>query len=217
MTVSATLSICSCQVPCSSTTSGLRSRTIDNTLSLMARQFGLPGDVGIQGRDAGTGSELRDAEIFRLLRLAQAGHQRRRGRISPHKDQRPPVSIGAILGKRHLLAEIEQALMKAPARTLRRHTGHGADFRRKTEIEAAPPNDGSAGQRDQHHRRAQAERSCAGLACRNGSASRQTVGGPCERHGRQQDQFALDQCQRREFDRSRRIPIAANARERAGS
>ncbi len=95
--------------------SGLICRTSENTLSFIARQFGVLGDIGVQRRNAGTGGELRDAEVSRLLSLAQAGQQGACGQIAPDQDQRAPIALDATIGKRRFMAEIEQAFMKPPA------------------------------------------------------------------------------------------------------
>ena len=100
------------------------------------------GDVGIEGRNARRGGQLRDPEIAGLLRLAQAGHQRARGGIAPHQDQRPAIAIDAVFRERGVTSEIEQAGVDPPLLRLRPDLGHGADLRRQTRREAAVVDDG---------------------------------------------------------------------------
>ena len=121
--------------------SGLISRASDSTLSLMARQFGVLAMSAFRAGMQELEVNCAIPKFLRLLGLAQAGHQRRRGQVTPDHNERPAIAIDTVIGERHLLAEIEQALVKPPARILRRHIGHGTNFRRQPKIEAAPLND----------------------------------------------------------------------------
>jgi len=74
---------------------------------------------------------------------------------SPDQDQRAAAAIDASIGKRHFMAEIEQAFMNPPFGGLRRHGCHVANFRRQPKIEPAPLYI-TPPPRDQHHARTQA-------------------------------------------------------------
>ncbi len=76
--------------------------------------LGNTGNIDIDRGNAGARGELRDAEVAAFLRLAQARHQRPRGRIPPEEDQRPAVLIDAVVGKRCFMAEVEHALVDPP-------------------------------------------------------------------------------------------------------
>ena len=78
-------------------------RTMLSTLSLMARQLGTPGMSALKRRYAGRGGELRDGEIPRLLRLAQARQQGGGSRIAPDQNERPPIALDTTIGKISLL------------------------------------------------------------------------------------------------------------------
>jgi hypothetical protein len=80
-------------------------------LSFIARQLGV---LTISAFNAGTGGQLRNTEVARLLSLAQAGQQGAGGRIAPDQNQRAPVALDARVGKCRFVAEIEQAFMKPP-------------------------------------------------------------------------------------------------------
>ncbi len=143
---------------------------------------------------------MRDAEAAGLLRLAQAGHQRGRGRIAPDQDQGPPIAIDAAIGKRGFVTEIEQAAVDPPLRRLLRHIGHRADFGRQPKIQSASLEDHAAGHRDQDHRRTQP--GDLELA-RPAGANRQfdkAIGQPGQCDAEPDNQTALQQRQRREFD-----------------
>jgi hypothetical protein len=156
--------------------------------------------VGVQRRNARTGGQLRNAEVSRLLSLAQAGQQRSSRRIAPDQNQRTPVALDAGVGKRRLTAEIEQAFVNPPLVALGRHAGHGADFRRQPEVEAAPPDDRKPGDRDHRHAGPEADHLAPARQAETERYLDKPIGRPGQERARQQYQVALQQRQRPEFD-----------------
>src|SRR6185312_16134446 len=110
------------------------SRASDSTLSLIARQFGV---LGISALRAG----MQELDVNCAMPKSLVSCALRR----------PAIAIDAVFRERRLAAEIEQALVKPPLRVLRRHMGHGADFRRHPEIHAPFPNDDETRGRDHRH------------------------------------------------------------------
>ena len=96
------------QVPCSITISGLISRISLKTLSLIARQLGYPLCRRLEPV-CRNGGELRNAEVSRLLRLAQTGQQRPGSRIAPNQNKRPQIALDT-RSQKCSPAQIEQAL-----------------------------------------------------------------------------------------------------------
>ena len=177
-TVSATLSRCFSQVPCSNTMSGLICRTSDKTLSFIARQFGVPAmsafSAGMQELEVSCAMpKLRVSCALRRPGSSAPAVESPQIRTSGRRSRSTQVSANVVS-----LAEIEQAFMKPPLEALRRHAGHGADFRRQPEVEAAPPNDGNAGDRDHRHAGAEAEHLAPARDGRNGTVFRQTDRSP---------------------------------------
>ncbi len=90
--------------------------------------------------------------------------------------------------------------MNPPLEALRRHAGHGPDFRRQPEVEAAPPNDGNTGDRNHRHAGPKAEHLAPAREAETDRYFDKPVGRPRQQRAREQYQFALRQRQRTEFD-----------------
>ena len=91
--------------------------------------------------------------------------------------------------------------MKPPARILRRHIGHGADFHRQPKVEAAPLNDDRAGHRDHHHGGAEAANSLARARLPESQRGfNKAAGEPRQHKAQPNNQPAFQQRQRSKLD-----------------
>ena len=219
-TVSATLSRCFSQVPCSRDDIGPDLPDQRKHLVIHRAAIGRAHNVGVQRRNAGTGGKLGNAEVSRLLSLAQTGQQGTRGQIAPDQNQRAPIAFDAAVGKfdiswlrssrhswnRHLKLSVGTLAMA-------RISGGSRKSKPRPQTTTIPAD------RDHRHAGTEAEHLCAGSG--RAEAERyfdKPVGRPRQHHAREpMINSRSEQRQRTEFDDARKTPVAASARDRAGN
>src|SRR6516164_2757522 len=121
---------------------------------------GIAGNVDRQLGRTTARVELGQTKMNLLLALAQAGHERGDGRITPGENERP-FRFYATVRERRLLLQIEETFVLPLLAGYGRHVGQGSDLGRKSRLESPRIDNRDAGNSHRYHACAKGRDLCA--------------------------------------------------------